>query len=627
MDLMILILLCSILFQCGHSSNPVQTWFDSSWAYRQEITIDNALNSTHLQYYEVKVTLNKSNFDFSKAQRGGRDLRFTDKSAMHPIYYWIESWNDTAGMAEVWVKVPDIPAHDSTRIYMYFGNPRASDNSDGEGTFEFYDDFEKSYSGSTGWTTKSPMPVRSADPAAVVYGNKIYVIGGYDHDTTANCAFINLQAVQEYDPSSNTWVRKADMPTGRWGPTAVALGGLIHVFAGKIGLSGTSTHEIYNPANDTWSIGTPVPIGLADQGGVAIEYNGVAHMFYGNSHYEYDPVTDIYTPRAAIPTMRKWATCALVDNKIYLIGGASGTAYMGVTNVNEVYDIASDSWSTKAPLPEPRFGMGEKNPVINGKIYVAFGQTPYKIFLTDNLRYDPVADKWERMSSGVYPRDGVGCGVVNNKLYILGGRDLIACPPGRDFVEEYDPLQDNGGGSNPWFYSDTTVIRRDPIAAYKGNYGLLMDQNNANGIQFAIHYHELRNLAVDFYWNVTDFYGLGAEQPQGLFSLTHYPSFGSLYYYDNNGLPDMRWYNGSFLSIHTGEWNKWHRISLVWSGADSKVIIDTSNFSVQASDVLSTMIFLRVNKMTRQYFDVFRVRRYSSPEPSATVGAIEAAAK
>ncbi|MCG2824966.1 MAG: DUF2341 domain-containing protein, partial [Thermoplasmatales archaeon] len=44
--------------------------------------------------------------------------------------------------SKLWVKVPSIPANEETIVYMYYGNPGASSVSDGDVTFDFFDDFE-----------------------------------------------------------------------------------------------------------------------------------------------------------------------------------------------------------------------------------------------------------------------------------------------------------------------------------------------------------------------------------------------------------------------------------------------------------------------------------------------------
>ena len=69
------------------------------------------------------------------------------------------------------------------------------------------------------------------------------------------------------------------------------------------------------------------------------------------------------------------------------------------------------------------YGATRENPVINGKIYVTHGHAGTPFFVT-NYAYDPATNTWEQKASADYARDGVGCGVINNKLYVVGGRDV-----------------------------------------------------------------------------------------------------------------------------------------------------------------------------------------------------------
>jgi len=134
-------------------------WYDSGWLYRKEVTIDNTSNSNNLTDYQVKVTLNSTNFDFSKAKSDGADIRFTDDDGTTLLNHWIEKWDTSGEEAILWVKVPSIPASSNKTIYLYYGNPDASSTSDGDDTFIFFDDFESyaensNIDGQGGWTTK-----------------------------------------------------------------------------------------------------------------------------------------------------------------------------------------------------------------------------------------------------------------------------------------------------------------------------------------------------------------------------------------------------------------------------------------------------------------------------------------
>jgi predicted ribosomally synthesized peptide with SipW-like signal peptide len=109
-------------------------WYNTSWSYRRPVTISNP--GSGLTAYQVKVDVTydsdmKSNFD---------DIRFTDADGSTLLFHWRESYIASAS-ATFWVKIPSVPSGNKT-IYMYYGNASASSASDGDATFEFFDDFE-----------------------------------------------------------------------------------------------------------------------------------------------------------------------------------------------------------------------------------------------------------------------------------------------------------------------------------------------------------------------------------------------------------------------------------------------------------------------------------------------------
>jgi hypothetical protein len=102
----------------------------SGWGYRQAISIS---SPTAVANQPVLVTL----IPDPAMNPKGSDLRFTAADGKTLLDYWIESWGGR-GDSRIWVKVPE----PGTRaLYIYYGNPAALAVSDGEKTFDFFDDF------------------------------------------------------------------------------------------------------------------------------------------------------------------------------------------------------------------------------------------------------------------------------------------------------------------------------------------------------------------------------------------------------------------------------------------------------------------------------------------------------
>ncbi len=118
-----------LLFQTsGASAAPAPDWYNTSWDYRRVITIDNTGDANELTNYQIQVTLDSSNFDFSRA-RTDKDIRFIDSDGNTLLQPWIRSYDSSGQIAIIWPKIPSIPAYSTKTIYMYYGNPNIDSNS------------------------------------------------------------------------------------------------------------------------------------------------------------------------------------------------------------------------------------------------------------------------------------------------------------------------------------------------------------------------------------------------------------------------------------------------------------------------------------------------------------------
>ena len=99
-----------------------------TWTYRKKVTFDNSAQAENLTNFPVLIKLSASNFDFSKAQSAGQDIRFTDSDGSTELSYEIEKWDNSGQTAAVWVKVPQINTSSNTDyIYMFYGNGSIAD--------------------------------------------------------------------------------------------------------------------------------------------------------------------------------------------------------------------------------------------------------------------------------------------------------------------------------------------------------------------------------------------------------------------------------------------------------------------------------------------------------------------
>lgn len=597
-----------------------QSWYDANWQYRRVVTVA-GYGSTTLADLQVKISLNSNSFDFSQARSDGSDIRVTSDDGTTLIPFWIENWNVSLKQAVIWIKVPSIPVTGTT-VCLYYGNSLAASASSGDNTFVFFDDFENWSQSSPGWSIAQDLPVPRADIATAVYDGKLYSFGGYN----TNDADIRDETFV-YDPALNTWDEtKAPMPTERWGMIAVELNGMIYVFGGEgNGGLGINVNERYNPMSDTWlTMPTPCPAELATHGLMGVVYGNKIHLFCMYAHYEYDPVLDTYTSKAPVPLQLKWGTCAVANSsdgtRIYIIGGnayadpANPYDYVGPANFTFEYNPDDNSWVEKAPMPVSRYGATRENPVINGKIYVTHGHAAQPFYNT-NFVYDPMTNTWEQKQPAAYERDGVGCGVINNKLYVVGGRDIPAFPYGVTVNEVYDPAVDTWVPK--WLLTQMVDAYPAAIASYKGNYGMVLDQNVWNTGEFTTVQGFGDVYAVDLYWNVRSDY---STTTWGQIYLSNTYAAERLHFFYNAGIPTLRWWSGGSTDLQASTFDNWHKLTIVRNGDNSRVVFDGAQYYVSGTTDGIGQIKFRLSDPTKQYIDEFRVRKWAGTDLVTVVG-------
>ena len=144
LTLILLLILCGSVNTC----NALSYSGGGEWNNSDDIIImENS--GQDLVDYQVLIALDSSNFDFSKAQESGYDIRF--ELGEKQLKYWIENWDTKNEEASIWVKIPFLAASGNTQIKMYYGNPLANEDISGSSTFLFFDDFSGSSVGFGDW--------------------------------------------------------------------------------------------------------------------------------------------------------------------------------------------------------------------------------------------------------------------------------------------------------------------------------------------------------------------------------------------------------------------------------------------------------------------------------------------
>ena len=248
------------------------------------------------------------------------------------------------------------------------------------------------------WAKKRPMRLASHHVAFTTLNNKIYAFGGFTFPDSGAPAWNPTNSAWEYDPATDEWKELAPMPTKRGAASAGVANGKIYVTGGANSLPGVTENGIH-PARP---------------------HNVVPTV------EEYDPATNSWKTVRSLLLPRNHHVAVGVGDKVYVIGGRVGSAFISGTSNNvdlvEMYDPAADLWLPRARMPTARSAIGAG--VYNNNILVAGGEGQDQRFLAAFKAveaYDTALNRWQVLPSMTRPRHGLAVGAIGNRLYAVSG--------------------------------------------------------------------------------------------------------------------------------------------------------------------------------------------------------------
>ena len=264
------------------------------------------------------------------------------------------------------------------------------------------------------WAKKKPMPRALHHGAMVAFNDRIYVFGGFVLPPAGPPGWVAVNDVWEYDPAADAWRPRAAMPTARGAAGAALANGRIYVVGGA-GPLPNSRDQAIRPGSPQRSL-------------AVVE--------------EYDPVANRWRARAPMPIARNHLAVESVGGKVYAIGGRLGGAFIiampGNVDLTLEYDPATDVWLTRAAMPTARSGLNSA--MLGGRIYVAGGELQTYQYLAAYRAfeaYDPAANVWYPLPSLVIPRHEAAMAALGTRVHILGGdvqSAIVPLPAGLNFT-------------------------------------------------------------------------------------------------------------------------------------------------------------------------------------------------
>ena len=293
----------------------------------------------------------------------------------------------------------------------------------------------------------APMPTARGGFGLAVVSGKIYAVGGLNGNN------LPLSTTEVYNPQTNEWTSKTPMPTPRSGFAISVYQNKIYVIGGTVGNGFVGNNEVYDPVSNTWETKASMPTPRADLCANLVndkiyliggkKYSSTT-PFYNETNLNevYDPVTDSWSTKTPIPTPVQGYASAVANNKIYIMGGSLDALKMEntlITGANQVYDPQNDTWNLAAKLPNvDSYGAAAATEgfMAPARIYCVGGYSGGE-FSGQAQAYNSANNSWSIVDSMPTPRAYLGVVVVSDVLYAIGGFDGINW---LDVNEQYKPV-------------------------------------------------------------------------------------------------------------------------------------------------------------------------------------------
>jgi hypothetical protein len=241
-----------------------------------------------------------------------------------------------------------------------------------------------------------------------------------------------------YDPATNRWVTKTAMPTARTGFAITTYENKIYVIGGSVGDSFLGNVEVYDPVTNTWETMASMPTPRADLSANVVDgkiyliggktYSSVAPYYNQTGiNQVYDIATNTWSTNVSMPNALQGYASIVIGSKIYIFGGSKQSVSGVDSSVNsvQIFDTTTATWTSGKPLNSP-FSYGAAV-VTTGvmappKIYVIGGYS-VGTFSDKTQIYDFEADTWSDGPKMSTSRAYLGLAVIGDVVYAVGGFD------------------------------------------------------------------------------------------------------------------------------------------------------------------------------------------------------------
>ncbi|KAM9827426.1 kelch-like protein 33 [Neosynchiropus ocellatus] len=227
----------------------------------------------------------------------------------------------------------------------------------------------------------------------------LYVIGGcyfYTKNDMMNSCF-------SFDPERNSWRKLASMQAVRSNFAVVVYGERLYAIGGDREINtNVDSVEMYSPDSDSWSFVRPLDCALS--GHAAITFSGEVYVTGGfDCKYVCQPSTFTYHPEAGTTYLadmihdRAQHCVEALRGRLYVAGGVCnlGTFYTDQLSC-EMYDPVARAWTAFPSLPVPH--VGAASAVLEEMIYILGGYCQEDYSESGLVhRFNTSMQRWENM--------------------------------------------------------------------------------------------------------------------------------------------------------------------------------------------------------------------------------------
>lgn len=271
------------------------------------------------------------------------------------------------------------------------------------------------------WMPRSPMPTARYLLGVAASMDRIYAAGGVGGSPEGV-----LSTLEEYDPTSDSWRRLADLPEPRSNLSVVGTYRKVYAIGGADGNGyPTDTLYEYDIDTDSWATRASLPSPVAGAAAAA-DYYGNIYIFGGSDathvatpvwvYYVWD---DVWMYLGEMPRPRSGASAVRGPNgRFYLLGGY----HDGFVSEVDVYDSLSNAWLTAAPMPVALDDLEATHSYATDSIYaIGISEVPGS-FEAMVERYDLMSEQWVIDTPMPTPRFGFGVATgPGGEVYAIGG--------------------------------------------------------------------------------------------------------------------------------------------------------------------------------------------------------------